>query len=135
MQISVIRDLWGETFVSGSMFVDGDFLCYTLEDKDRERESSEYTKVYGKTAIPRGGYQVIVNMSPKFKRLYPRLLDVPGYQGVLIHEGNTEDDTEGCILVGMSRASDGSRLNNSTLALKRLMEKLEGQDNIEIVVN
>lgn len=129
MHLDLIRDQFTGKSTGGVLYIDGDFFCYTLEDKDRQVETTG-EKVYGKTAIPRGVYKVIVNLSPKFQRYYPRLLDVPGYQGVLIHEGNTDADTEGCILVGMSRGKD--IIHNSTLALARLMEKLQGRSDITI---
>lgn len=83
-------------------------LCMTLEDRDKEldagdeREHIEAAKVAGKTAIPTGLYEVILNRSPKFRRVLPRLLDVPAFSGILIHPGNWPRDTEGCILTGTS---------------------------------
>lgn len=55
------------------------------------------------TAIPTGNYKIIVNLSPKFKRNLPRLIDVPGFDGILIHRGNTDKDTSGCILIGENK--------------------------------
>lgn len=72
----------------------GKFFCHTLEDAVKNE------KITGKTAIPEGTYEVVVNHSPKFKRELPLLLDVPKFEGIRIHRGNTVNDTSGCILVG-----------------------------------
>ena len=70
----------------GELFIDKRFYCFTLEDTVR----NPGVKVKDRTAIPVGTYKVIVNMSPSKHRLYPRLLDVPMFDGILIHSGNTE---------------------------------------------
>ena len=101
------------------MSIDGKYVCDTLEDKVREPG----VKVAGKTAIPAGRYRVIVNVSPKFGRELPRLLDVPGFEGILIHRGNTPEDTAGCILVGENRA-EGKVLNSTPYEL-RLVELIK----------
>ena len=80
----------------------GKFQCYTLEDAVREIPGapvSEY-KIKGRTAIPVGSYDLVIDYSNRFKRLMPLLVGVPGFSGVRIHAGNTHEDTEGCILVG-----------------------------------
>lgn len=132
MKLELVRDEFTNKSTTGQLFINNVFFCYTLEDTDRKAETYPNEKVYGRTAIPRGTYKVVVNMSPKFRRLYPRLLDVPGFQGILIHEGNTDIDTDGCILVGMSRSLD--RVNNSVVALGQLMTELEGKEDIEITI-
>lgn len=77
------------------------WLCWTLEDPVREvpGEPVEAWKIKGDTAIPRGTYAVRVTRSNRFKTDLPLLLNVPGFEGVRIHGGNTAADTEGCILV------------------------------------
>lgn len=110
---------FGETYTIGELYVDGKWECYTLEDKVRPAGE----KVYGQTAIPVGQYKVIVNVSNRFKRLLPLLLDVPQFEGVRIHPGNRPEDTEGCILVG--RKKDNGTILESRLAFTPLLEKIK----------
>ena len=80
-------------------------------------------KVYGETCIPFGTYKIVVNMSPKFKRELPRLLDVPSFEGILIHRGNTAKDSAGCILVGENKAV--GKVLNSTPYEERLVKMMK----------
>ena len=73
------------------------FRCWTCEDLERT------TKIQGKTAIPQGRYKVILSLSNRFKRVLPLLVNVPNFEGIRIHPGNTSEDTEGCILLGIER--------------------------------
>jgi hypothetical protein len=96
------------------------FECFTLEDVVRP----DGVKVKGKTAVPRGRYRVTLEPSPKFHgAIRPRLHDVPDFEGILIHEGNTAENSEGCILVGRTRREDF--IGESRFALKALQEKLD----------
>jgi len=89
------RKVFTEKSTIGELYgPDGAFWCHTLEDVVRNQ------KVYGKTAIPSGFYEVIVGWSPHYQRPMPRILKIPFYEGCLIHPGNTADNSEGCILVG-----------------------------------
>lgn len=117
MELQVKRtDLTDESTI-GEFSVNGQFECYTLEDKVRP------VKIAGKTAIPPGRYEVIVNFSQRFGRLLPLLLNVPGFEGVRIHPGNTDADTEGCILVGDTKKPNF--VGDSRPAFERLFEKLK----------
>jgi hypothetical protein len=80
-------------------------------------------KVMHKTAIPAGTYKMIVDISPSKKRLLPRLLNVPGFEGILIHRGNTEDDSSGCIIVGENKVV--GKVINSTKYELELVERLK----------
>lgn len=102
MELRLIREIFNPKNTIGSLFVDGEDFCWTLEDVVRPAGE----KVPGKTAIPYGRYEVVLNHSPKFGRIMPRLLNVPMFNGVLIHKGNDDTDTAGCVLVGYTLNDD-----------------------------
>ena len=136
MKILVKRIAKRPTYTIGKMYLDGKYFCDTLEDTDRNISQStpldtiKKVKLPNNTAIPTGTYKVIVNVSPKFKRLLPRLLNVPGFDGVLIHRGNTDKDTSGCILIGENKVV--GRVINSTGYETKLVSILnKAQDNKE----
>lgn len=121
MKLRVER-LWKKpAYTVGRLFVDGKFFCSTLEDTVRDLSNEK--KVYGKTAIPYGEYKVVYNWSPKFGRNLPRLLNVPAFEGILIHPGNTADDSAGCILVG--RNTEVGRLTESRYTSDKLNVLIE----------
>lgn len=121
MKLQLERKYLKPEYTIGQLKVDGNFFCDTLEDQ--VRDLSREKKVPGQTAIPAGKYEVIVNISPRFKRKLPRLLNVPGFEGILIHRGNTPEDTAGCILVGENKAK--GKVINSTPYELRLTEMIE----------
>lgn len=114
MNIKVQRHFQGETYTIGALSVDGTYLCDTLEDKVRKVGEP---KIYGRTAIPAGKYKVMLWASPKFKRWLPKLVNVPGFDGILMHRGNTDIDTSGCILVGENKIK-GKVINSTVYELK-----------------
>lgn len=126
MNIIIERRFKKATYTIGNLYVDGRFLCNTLEDKDRgltddmTLEEIKARKVYGKTAIPYGTYTVTYTLSPKFGRLLPLVNSVKGFSGIRIHEGNTDADTLGCILVGKNDVK--GQVTNS----RNTMSKLNG---------
>jgi hypothetical protein len=148
MKLLLQRRFKGESYTIGSLYVDGKQFCDTLEDTDRGLTQSmqlskiKKLKIAGQTAIPTGTYKVVTNVvSPKYSTRdayrfcggkVPRLLDVPSYEGVLIHIGNYAKDTEGCILVGENKVK--GQVINSTAIFKRLYElmKVEKEITIEI---
>lgn len=126
VELLLKRIFKGTGYTIGKLYIDGEYFCDTLEDAVRDK------KIPGETAIPAGTYKVIVNMSPRFKRLLPRLLDVPGFEGILIHRGNTPSDTAGCILVGENR--EKGKVLNSTPYEKKLVELLKDKIDIKITI-
>ncbi|MBR5297192.1 MAG: hypothetical protein IKU29_04910, partial [Parabacteroides sp.] len=139
----------GPKYTIGSLYIDYEWVCDTLEDVDRgltqdmDEAEIKAIKVYGKTAIPMGEYKIDMSViSNKFKNKpwakqyegrLPRFIDVPGYEGVLIHVGNTEKDTEGCILVGYNKVV--GQVINSTSAFHKLMKILkDANDEITIKI-
>lgn len=96
MKLTLKRTTFTEQSTIGQLLVDGKKVCDTLEDVVR----APGVKIHGKTAIPSGVYKVIVNHSQRFDQDMPLLINVPNFEGVRIHPGNSAVDTEGCILVG-----------------------------------
>ena len=143
MRILLQRHALKAGYTIGRMEINGRYFCDTLEDTDRGlRESMTEDeiaalKVKGATAIPTGTYRIdMQTRSPRFGRVLPRLVSVKGYSGVLIHSGNTADDTEGCILVGENR--ERGKVLNSRATLEHLLVFLreaqaEGED-IELTI-
>lgn len=95
----------------GDLLIDGEPFCVTMEDKVRE------SKIHGKTAIPAGKYRITMENSPRFGPNTLTVNNVPGFSGVRIHAGNTEEDTEGCPLVGMVRLASSIGRSREALAL------------------
>ena len=138
MKLLLRRIFKGPSYTIGKLFINGVYECDTLEDQDRgltsqmSLEEIKAKKVYGVTAIPTGTYSInMTTVSPKFKDrtwakpykgMLPRLENVKGYEGVLIHVGNKAEDTLGCILVGENKVK--GQVINSTAAFYELMTVL-----------
>lgn len=122
--MKLVRNKGTAGFTEGKMYIDGVFECFTVEDADRGLEAGG-KKVQDKTAIPRGTYKVIMSMSPRFKKVLPEVLNVPGFTGVRIHAGNNSRDTEGCIIVGsVNDRMDDDWVGGSKVAMSRLLPKI-----------
>lgn len=103
--LTLVRYTRTETAVLGSLYLNGAFVCYTLENRSK--------------AIPCGMYTVQNSQSPKFKRELPLIYNsttVKANRGIRIHRGNTCKDSQGCVLVGMGRSTEKSSVTESTLA-------------------
>lgn len=148
IKLKLQRTFKGVSYTIGKLYLNDKYFCDTLEDTDRGLKSTmsveeiEKIKVYSQTAIPTGTYKIDMNtVSPKFKdrawaKPYggklPRLINVKGYSGVLIHVGNKPEDTLGCILVGENKVK--GQVINSTAAFNRLMTELSKDSNIELTI-
>lgn len=125
MELKLNRIFLGSSATIGELLVNDKYLCDTLEDRVRP----EGEKVYGKTAIPEGTYEVKLTHSPRFKKILPEILNVPNFSGIRIHTGNSSKDTEGCILVGTWDGEKEDWVGNSRIAFDELMSLLEEATN------
>lgn len=151
MKIQIDRKWKKKDYTIGRLYIDGEFFCNTLEDTDRNLSQKtnlntiKKIKIPGKTAIPTGTYNLTLNVkSPKFSKyefyqkvcngFLPRILDVPGFSGILIHCGSDAENSSGCVLVGYNRIKGG--LTNSKEVFqelyKRLREAHENNEKLEI---
>jgi hypothetical protein len=148
MKLQLKRRFKGKDYTIGDLFIDGKKFCETLEDTDRKLQSNmtldeiKKIKIAGETAIPTGTYKVVTNVvSPKYSTRdaykfcegkVPRLLNVPGYEGILIHIGNYARDTEGCVLIGENKVK--GQVINSTATFKKLYEIISKEKDITIEI-
>ena len=108
MKLTLKRIALRSTYTIGRLYVDGNYFCDTLEDTVRDlnkngKFDNGEKKVYGKTAIPYGTYEIKWTYSPRFKKYTPQLMNVPSFEGIRIHSGNSSTDTEGCLLLGENK--------------------------------
>ena len=99
----------GESFTPGVLYLSGLKICYTCEDEDRRLEikGAKTAKVYGKTAIARGIYTLMVSFSNRFQKELPEVLGVEGFSGIRMHGGNKAEHSLGCILLGNKPTATG----------------------------
>ena len=139
MNLTLKRIYTNDQYTIGHLYIDGIYLCDAIEDTDRKLDDSmteediRAKKVYCETAIPIGEYRVILTWSMKFKRLMPRLLNVKGFDGILIHSGNTEKSSCGCLIVGYNKIK--GKVINSREAFNKLFSLLkETKEDISIKI-
>ena len=112
MQVTIKRTFKGPEYTIGKLYIDGAYFCDTLEDTVRP----DGVKIYGKTAIPAGDYKVKKTWSPRFKKKLPEILDVKNFSGVRIHNGTTNKDTCGCVLLGLNKVKGAVLCSQNTMA-------------------
>lgn len=138
MELTLKRIALRSEYTIGKLYVDGEYVCDTIEDTVRDLDkdgkfANGEVKIPGKTAIPYGRYEITMKVkSPKYSNFakyswakkydgyLPRLLNVPHFEGVLIHAGNTAADTEGCLLVGLNKVV--GKVIDSVNTFRRLMD-------------
>lgn len=128
MKLKLFRAHKEPEYTIGDLSIDGKQFCNVLEDTVREPG----IKIYGKTAIPEGTYKVEFRHSPAFNRDMPYLLDVPGFTSVMIHWGNTAEDTLGCLLVGKN--TEKGKVTESIKTWTSLWEAIKDQTDLTIEI-
>lgn len=108
MKLTLKRIALRPTYTIGKLYIDDVYFCDTIEDTVRDTNKSGKfdkgeQKIKGKTAIPYGTYEIKWTYSPRFKKYTPQLMNVPSFEGIRIHAGNTSADTEGCLILGKNK--------------------------------
>lgn len=111
MELGIVRKIFTAESTIGDFMINDVRYYYSLEDVDRQRQNdgsiipwTRDLKIPRETAVPYGRYEVITNYSARFKKVMPLLLNVQDYEGVRVHSGNTDENTEGCPLIGYTRS-------------------------------
>ena len=125
MELELMRHTFKPTYTMSKLNVNGKYFCDVIEDTTRDlnmdgdlNDSGE-GKIYGKTSIPYGRYEVQITMSNRFKKILPILIGVKGFEGIRIHSGNSEVDSLGCLIVGENK--EVGKVINSRIVMDKLM--------------
>lgn len=138
-QVTVRRFHFATNFTIGKLLIDGIELgIFTLEDCDREKKpvspnAPKFQKIKDNTAIPRGTYKLIMSHSARFNRPLPEILNVPEFTGIRIHAGNTDKDTSGCVLLGLTW-SGHDNIGSSKLAVEKFIAKIKWEEENTITI-
>lgn len=129
------RKFLNEESTEGNLYIDGVWFCNTIEDKVRAKPGEWHSslKVYQKTAIPYGRYQVLVTWSNRFKRMLTGVFGVPDFEGIRIHNGTSELSSAGCIIVSYEDNDAEHKLVNDKKAMNDLCKKVEAAQKKEKV--
>lgn len=144
MKLTLNRIFKGPTYTIGKLHINGQYFSDTIEDTVRNlpptchdtpkgRACKCMEKVYARTAIPAGTYTVTMEYSPRFKRTLPLLHDVPHFLGILIHAGNTDADSAGCIIVGRNTVK--GKVLESRATLDKLISRIKDEEDITIEIS
>ena len=140
MKLTLKRIALRPTYTIGKLYIDNVYFCDTIEDTVRDinkngKFDNGEKKVHSKTAIPYGTYEIKWTYSPRFKKYTPQLMNVPSFEGIRIHAGNTSADTEGCLILGENKQvgkvlNSRATINKFYLIIKEACSK--GKVTIEI---
>lgn len=128
MTLRLIREPTRQNATLGSLYVNGVWACWTLEDAIRD------VKIQDQTCIPAGVYRVKMSFSNRFKTVLPEVLNVPNFTGIRIHAGNAITDTSGCILVGQTRQETPPRVLSSRMALQYLLSMWPDHEAVTLTI-
>ena len=138
MDLKIVRKFKGNKYTIGDFYINGVKICNTCEDpvrvlfdknNDGDFDDAGEGKIYGDTAIPAGKYEVIITYSNRFKKHLPLLLNVPGYEGIRIHPGNSAVDTHGCLLPGINDIT--GKVTQSTKYFTLIFDKISNAINVK----
>lgn len=138
MELKQVRKFKGDKYTISDFYIDGVKICNICEDpvrvlidknKDGDFNDAGEGKIYGDTAIPAGKYEVVITYSDRFKKYLPLLLNVPGYEGIRIHPGNSAADTHGCLLPGINDIQ--GRVSNSVKYFTLIFDKISNAINVK----
>lgn len=143
MKITVNRIFKGTTYTIGKLYIDGQYFCDTIEDTVRNlpmacpntpkgQACKCKEKFYAETAIPAGTYKVTMEYSPRFKRTLPCLHNVSHFLGILIHSGNDQTHSAGCLIVGRNTVK--GKVLESRATLDKLIERIKDEKNLSLEI-
>jgi hypothetical protein len=141
VNLRIERKFFADTYTIGKLFLNEEYFCDTLEDRNRDLNKDGdlldpgEEKVYAMTAIPYGRYRVILSWSPKFKRILPEILNVNHFSSIRIHSGNRAEDSAGCILVGENKVKGGLINSRATEIKLVVLLKAYSERNDVIYIN
>lgn len=140
MKLTLKRIALRPTYTIGKLYIDDVYFCDTIEDTVRDlnkngKFDNGEKKVHSKTAIPYGIYEIKWTYSPRFKKYTPQLMNVPSFEGIRIHAGNTSADTEGCLILGENKQV-GKVLNSRATINKfyQIIKKACSNGNVTIEI-
>lgn len=143
MILKLVREVFTDVSTIGRLYANGVFLSYILEDKDRGLDSKmplaeiQKIKIPHSTCVPYGTYRIHITFSNRFQKPLPLVEQVPGFEGIRIHPGNTDVDTEGCLLPGNIRKIN--QVLESRLAFTKVFniikESLDNKDDVTLIIS